>query len=825
MQEKELRLAIVCSGGLSLAVYMHGLSRELLKLVRASRYYHAVPEVDEKQARPFSRIKAPAGQVMDTEEVYYELLQMVGRHVDLRVIIDVIAGASAGGINGVLLARALAHDLPYEELRTMWLDRSDVRALVAKKDEPSWSDKLMRPIVKWVAGSKLGDLADDKETIGKLVSMLQIARLQAPFDGERLVGSLIETLEKMGEGASSHSSLLPQGHQLDLFVTLTDFYGYSRKMPLYDPPIIEEQEHRHVLEFNYNRWPDGEETTDFGMDGIPALAFAARATSSFPGLFPAAQLSEVDNVLGRQNRIWTNKHQFLSTKFKDYERGGADPELSAFVDGSVLNNKPLDSAIRAIQKKPAYRNVDRRLLYINPNPADTPPAHAAQTPGMLEALKSSLSDLPRHEPIYDDLMWIRENNYEVVQTEAIVESARPDIERLVDKLIGRRAGNFHISTDQIAQWRDDANKGAADAAGFAYKGYLRLKLNSAVIKITHILADICDVSLASPEASFIRQAIEEWAHMREAYPEDFSKLEPQGFMAGTPPWLRMLRGFDLDFRQRRIHFVIKHLNQLYTRLDDPELANLNAYRLDYLKGRFYEVLGDLRERETSGIISQEARTHIRSLFQPILEDEATVPGDGVEFGRKNGVGLDTIIEGLSRDLKLETMNFRADDVFSSMEHSLAAGVVRRELLTRYLGFSYWDTLTFSANWWRQRGELDEIRVSRLSPQDCSAIRDTGTDVLQGVKLGNFGSFFRREDRENDYLWGRLHAADRLIDIVYDAAKTSAADIDIDVDAMKHKAFNIILDAEAVHLKHSDKLIATLRDEISALGKGDDGAGD
>ncbi|TDI58020.1 MAG: patatin-like protein [Alphaproteobacteria bacterium] len=818
MQEKELRLAIVCSGGLSLAVYMHGLTRELLKLTRASRFYHAVPDIDEKQARPFSQIKPPPGQVMDTEEVYYELLQMVGGHVDLRVIIDVIAGASAGGINGIFLARALAHDLPYEELRTMWLDRSDVRALVAKKDKPSWSDKLMRPIVRWIAGSKLGELKDDAETIGKLVSMLQIARLHAPFDGERLVASLIETMEKMGEAGPNHPSLLPHGHQLDLFVTLTDFYGYSRKMPIYDPPIIEEQEHRHVLEFNYNRWPTGGEMSDFDTDGIPALAFAARATSSFPGLFPAAQMSEVDNVLKRQNRIWTNKQQFLSSKFKDYERGGADPELSAFVDGSVLNNKPLDSAIQAIQKKPAYRNVDRRLLYINPNPVDTPPAHAAQTPGMLEALKSSLSDLPRHEPIYDDLMWIRENNYEVTQTEAIVEAARPDIEHLVDKLIGRRATKFHISTDQISRWRKDANEGVADSAGFAYKGYLHLKLNSVIIKITRILADICDVNIASPDASFIRQAVNEWAHMREAYPEDFSKLETGGFKSAEPAWLRMLRGFDLDFRQRRIHFVIKHLNHLYTRLDEPEFADLSAYRLDYLKGRFYKVLGDLREREKSAIISHDARNHILALFQPILGEKTMVPGDGADFGRNHGVDLDTIIEALSRDLKLETMNFRTDDVFSSMEYSGAGGIVRRALLTQYLGFPYWDTLTFSVGSWRQQGAMDKIKVSRLSPQDCTAIRDTGPEVLQGVKLGNFGAFFRREDRENDYLWGRLHAADRLIDIVYDAAKTSAADLDIDVDAMKKKAFNIILDAEAKHLTRSKDLIETLRKEINALGE-------
>ena len=42
MREKELRIALVCFGGISLAVYMHGISKEILKLVRASRALHAI---------------------------------------------------------------------------------------------------------------------------------------------------------------------------------------------------------------------------------------------------------------------------------------------------------------------------------------------------------------------------------------------------------------------------------------------------------------------------------------------------------------------------------------------------------------------------------------------------------------------------------------------------------------------------------------------------------------------------------------------------------------------------------------------------------------
>ena len=41
MREKELRLALVCYGGVSLAVYMHGITKEIWRLARASRAFHA----------------------------------------------------------------------------------------------------------------------------------------------------------------------------------------------------------------------------------------------------------------------------------------------------------------------------------------------------------------------------------------------------------------------------------------------------------------------------------------------------------------------------------------------------------------------------------------------------------------------------------------------------------------------------------------------------------------------------------------------------------------------------------------------------------------
>ena len=133
LREKELRIALVCFGGVSLAVYMHGMTKEILKLVRASSALHAFADRAERAAATFPDRRAQNGSEPDTEPVYFELLREIGRNIELRVVVDIIAGASAGGINGTMLARALAHDLSMDALRDLWLDNADVSVLLAPK--------------------------------------------------------------------------------------------------------------------------------------------------------------------------------------------------------------------------------------------------------------------------------------------------------------------------------------------------------------------------------------------------------------------------------------------------------------------------------------------------------------------------------------------------------------------------------------------------------------------------------------------------------------------------------------------------------------------
>jgi hypothetical protein len=128
-------------------------------------------------------------------------------------------------------------------------------------------------------------------------------------------------------------------------------------------------------------------------------------------------------------------------------------------------------------------------------------------------------------------------------------------------------------------------------------------------------------------------------------------------------------------------------------------------------------------------------------------------------------------------------------------------------------------LTFSVASARMSGEMQEILIDRISPQDVHTLKGfEGVKSLKGTSFGHFGAFLSRAYRENDYLLGRLHAIDRLIDIVCDAAAVGPDD-KIDVLDIKKRAFSRVLDIEERYLANSEDLIAALRRCISELGAG------
>ena len=248
MREKELRLALVCFGGVSLAVYMHGICTEILKLVRASAALHGITDRASRAVASFAHSGAQSSANADTEPIYFDLLKAIGRKVELRVIVDIIAGASAGGINGTMLARALCHDLPIDRLSELWLDKADVDVLLAPEAKAGrWSKLALKPLIWGAASTGLLHSSHDPEVRKNLSLFVRSRWFKPPFDGARMTGLMLDAINALGPPTRPAASLVPSGQRLDLFVTLTDYHGRPDLLQLHDPAFVHEREHRHVL--------------------------------------------------------------------------------------------------------------------------------------------------------------------------------------------------------------------------------------------------------------------------------------------------------------------------------------------------------------------------------------------------------------------------------------------------------------------------------------------------------------------------------------------------------------------------------------------------
>src|SRR5690606_35080688 len=106
----------------------------------------------------------------------------------------------------------------------------------------------------------------------------------------------------------------------------------------------------------------------------------------------------------------------------------------------------------SISGRPAYRHVDRRLLYIDPHPRGAENRQWGRMPGWFETWKGALSDIPRNEPIHDDLAWVNRYNSEVKRLQTVIESARSHIHSIALGIAGN-ALDAPITGEEIGRFR------------------------------------------------------------------------------------------------------------------------------------------------------------------------------------------------------------------------------------------------------------------------------------------------------------------------------------------------------------------------------------
>lgn len=781
MHEKELRLALVLYGGVSLAVYMFGVCREVAKLVRASKILYGAP-TPSRAAATLAAADLDPTRENDTEAVYFELLRKLAEHTELRVVVDVIAGASAGGINGVFLARALAHDLPLAPLRDLWLQNADVTRLIEEDALAGrFSKRFMTPIVSRMLRFD-PVLAGNDEARGKFDQFVRSRWFQPPFSGTRFTNWMFDAAEAMGEPAPG-ASLLPEDHSLDLFVSITDYNGHPRQVPLDDPPFAIELDHQFNMAFRYRRRASGLVESEFGTGALPGLVFAARATSSFPGAFPPATIEEIETVLRARGQEWTDLDQFVRDKLVEVYRDGRDPRTTPFVDGAVVTNKPFAAAVSALSGRPANREVVRRIVFVDPNP-DIQFAETEVLPGFFRAIFASMSEIPRNEPIHHELERVAALNEQISVVSEVVDSARPRIRMLVQSILDQDSDPAP-SARIFSAWRDTANRAAAVEAGFAFESYLHLKILTVARRVRTIVEAISAKSLAGLGNKIAKPLL----------------IEPRDAMGRvSDEAIAFLRAFDVDFRVRRLRFVIRHLNEFYHSPLPEALADpVDPARLDAIKAEFYDLLDGVKGRLSQPPESPEAERAAMRLADPDTPTHERLQA----------------IEDLGEALDLHGVDDKLDEIFSVMVLNYLPDWARTELVVAYVGFPFFDVLTLPLTQWEDLDELDIIRVFRISPSDAPTIREgTAMDKLKGNRLRRFAAFFNRSWRENDYLWGRLVSAERLVTLVLTAVGEAAQGID--ALSVKKALFKAILAAETPHLTADEDLIAGLMEEVEAI---------
>jgi patatin-related protein len=777
MREKELRLALICYGGVSLAIYMHGVTREIWHMVRASRAFHDA---------------GPAAQ--GSESVYHDLLAEISQvsGTKLRVLTDIIAGSSAGGINGIFLSQAIVTGQSLEPLTDMWLEMADVDVLLDPDARPlSRFSKFWATPIAWMILRRRGGAVEQTvakeaqdEVATKLSRFVRARWFAPPFGGNVFSKLLLDALKAM-EASKAGSPLLPVNQPLDLFVTVTDFNGHDRVLRLNSPPEVTESEHRITVDFSTRGRTD--------LADMAELIFAARATASFPGAFPPFSVRELDRLLARENVPWLGRNAFLKRILPQQFAANA-AEDTMLIDGSVLANAPFNQAIAALRNRPARREVDRRFVYIDPKPgrpsfrfgrrnADGSADNPRKPPGFFATIFGATSNIPREQPIRDSLEKISGRSERIERMRQVIDSLRDEVETTVEALLGKTWFLSQPTAVRMQKWRQSAQEKAILAAGFSYRAYGHLKLAGVVDDI------VATARRSLPDANNgffrdLRAAL--WSEIRT---RGLDRMPQDGGKQATKQSIAFFGTHDLRFRIRRLRFLARHLTEeVENVIDVPEKD------ITQIRDAIYRCLAMYLDLETAEFL-------------------------GVDFAIAAKAGITNpagLIDHLAAQRDLVQTDLRVDAILCAALLTLPVAA-RRAMLLGYLGYALYDIATLPLLQDEGFDEFDPVKVDRISPEDCSSIRKGGAAAtLKGIEFNNFGAFFSRSYRENDYLWGRLHGAERLIDILVSSLPAGHDFAENRVRAYKRLAFHAILDEEQDRLKYVQPLIASLRNEIDQI---------
>ncbi|KFF59669.1 hypothetical protein JF66_09710 [Cryobacterium sp. MLB-32] len=334
--DRTLRLALAMRGGVSLAVWIGGTVAELDIL----RRLRLVSEGDGVGA--YMLVADPESPTLD-HSLNEHVVARAGLYARMladrgfdRVEFDVLAGASAGGLNSVMYAAAQRTGAAPDEMLHTWARDGAIWRFLQKPglrpiNAPLRGDEYFAPAVNdaiaayydpdFAAGNELHRAAHVVVDLSATI----LDREDGPDRGTR-------------EG---------RGH--------FHFVGAAHPIDPDEDPVGEQT----ALAREYRRGIPAVQSSGH-VESLARLAYAARSTSSVPGGFEPALISSVASGSGPpvDDRI--------DMTFAFHAHRTADDVPYRVIDGGLTDNIPIDRAFRAIRRMPSDVHSRRALIYLNP---------------------------------------------------------------------------------------------------------------------------------------------------------------------------------------------------------------------------------------------------------------------------------------------------------------------------------------------------------------------------------------------------------------------------------------------------------------------------
>lgn len=359
---REVRIGLVLYGGVSLAIYIYGVCQEFLRLAQASTALDGRKPSEGEGANAYTQAL---------------------KDLNARALVDIIAGASAGGINGVALAKALVLGENLDHLRQVWVDEGDFERLLNSPNRRD-ADSLVN--------------ADRYEAMVR-DTLCRMDGVDPAGPGHRVAGGAKDPCD-------ARNGLVPV---LDLFVTATNLYGRLINSRDELNKTIQTKSYRKV--FHRKLRTREYQQNDFTCGHNATLAKMCRATSAFP-LAIAPLVADPGHLKGVDPEDGEDRRLYLA-------------------DGGILDNKPFTQMLNTIFSRSAEGLVERVVFYVEPDPepVDEPAATKPRPkPDALSIAALASSGIPRYEGIDDDLRAIQEHNDQVRRLAGALRQSIPNVD-------------------------------------------------------------------------------------------------------------------------------------------------------------------------------------------------------------------------------------------------------------------------------------------------------------------------------------------------------------------------------------------------------------